>query len=298
MATSGLGPASARASARATGSLSIRTMPTSSPASFSRTISERRACRSMATYCFSTGPLFRDRDGLSTPSFPLGPVPAREDSTFLFDVVRAATATSSERLQGRYFRDPSARARQPLCHAITSRRARDCGTLGAWTCLRPTLIGFGTRRMVTRSARRDSKCGTSQTITARGDTDRHQRPRAAPHAIAGGSKLLSFCRPVGDDLENAGWRADQFVIALIVVVGTMSLLGAFVIYLARLGGNVYGQVTLAVLPAVPALIIGDRVRHSEWSKPQKLLIQALMIAIVFAVGVTVLRTPVTDPLGA
>ncbi len=58
MATSGFGPASAMARLKATGSLSMRMTPSSSPASFSRTINDRRRCRSMATYCRSKGLLF------------------------------------------------------------------------------------------------------------------------------------------------------------------------------------------------------------------------------------------------
>lgn len=92
------------------------------------------------------------------------------------------------------------------------------------------------------------------------------------------------------DRETGGWRQDQFIIALIVVIGTFSLLGAFVIHLARLGGNINGQAALAVLPAAPALIVNDRVRHSEWSRPQKLLIQGLMVAAVGAIFLVVLRT--------
>src|SRR2546422_7038405 len=81
MATSGSGPASANAKLSATGSLSICTTPSSSPSSFWRTISDRRACRSMATYCRSTGLLLvRERVGFAANSFVwLKPFPKGED---------------------------------------------------------------------------------------------------------------------------------------------------------------------------------------------------------------------------
>src|SRR2546427_1794757 len=83
MATSGLGPASARAAARFRGSLSMRVTPTSSPAWFSRTIIDRRAGRSTATYCRSTGPLLvRDRVGDPTSSVSLDRFRAGEDPPF------------------------------------------------------------------------------------------------------------------------------------------------------------------------------------------------------------------------
>src|SRR5437763_15981915 len=85
MATSGLGPASAMAMLNATGSLSMRCTPSSSPASFSRTINDRFRCRSMATYCRSTGPLLARDLGLLTPSFVLGRSLAGEDPTFFVD---------------------------------------------------------------------------------------------------------------------------------------------------------------------------------------------------------------------
>src|SRR4029453_5086856 len=68
--TSVPGPAFATSSANATGSLSIRTMSTVSPASVRRTITDRRRCRSIPTYCRSTGaslPHTRNRFG-ETPS--------------------------------------------------------------------------------------------------------------------------------------------------------------------------------------------------------------------------------------
>jgi hypothetical protein len=68
-----------RTAARVTGSLSMRTRPSSSPASFWRRISDRRRCRSMATYCRCTGPLLRERVGLVTSSLVLDRLPAGED---------------------------------------------------------------------------------------------------------------------------------------------------------------------------------------------------------------------------
>ena len=59
--------------ANATGSLSILDTPTTSPASFIRTITDRRRCRSIPTYCCSRSTrvsFFRFRDGVETPSVP------------------------------------------------------------------------------------------------------------------------------------------------------------------------------------------------------------------------------------
>src|SRR5580704_17380333 len=93
MATSGFGPASATANDNATGSLSMRTTETSSPLSFWRTIIDRRLCKSMATYCRSTGPPLRtERIGLvATNLLPLEPFPEGEDPP---TERRAATTTS------------------------------------------------------------------------------------------------------------------------------------------------------------------------------------------------------------
>ncbi len=123
MATSGSGPASATARARAIGSLSMRTTPTSRPSSSSRTINDRSRCRSMATYCRSTGPLFgtgcvwrprvfrsdrcsRERTQPPSPAYPLPRRPPRG------------------RLGPSVGADPSARARHALCHRITCALSR------------------------------------------------------------------------------------------------------------------------------------------------------------------------------
>src|SRR5581483_11475069 len=74
--TSGSGPAAATASASAMALLSIRTLPKTSPAAFFRTITDRRRCRSIPTYCRSTGASFLRREGVAFvgPSvFTLGP---------------------------------------------------------------------------------------------------------------------------------------------------------------------------------------------------------------------------------
>ena len=84
MATSGFGPASAMATLNATGSLSMRTTPSSSPASFSRTINDRRRCRSMATYCRSKGPLLVvERVGFVASSVELDRTSAGGDPALL-----------------------------------------------------------------------------------------------------------------------------------------------------------------------------------------------------------------------
>ncbi len=107
---------------QANGSLSIWVTPTSSPASSSRTINDRCACRSTATYCRSTSPLLaRGLDGLPTSSLLLDRPRAGEDDFF--------DTTSHTRLQQpaatrNRSSSPSARARQPLCHAITYRMGR------------------------------------------------------------------------------------------------------------------------------------------------------------------------------
>src|SRR6516165_1313868 len=80
MATSGASPASRIASARANGSLSMRSTPTFSPASFSVTTTDRFKCRSMATYCRSTVLLLaRERVGFVATSFGLEPARAGEE---------------------------------------------------------------------------------------------------------------------------------------------------------------------------------------------------------------------------
>src|SRR5581483_10642933 len=74
--TSGSGPAAATALARAIGLLSIRTLSSTSPAAFFRTITDRRRCRSIPTYSRSTGASFLRREGVAFvgPSvFALGP---------------------------------------------------------------------------------------------------------------------------------------------------------------------------------------------------------------------------------
>src|SRR5438045_1713155 len=84
MATSGLGPASANASASAMGLLSMRSTPSSSPAWLSRTTNDRCRCRSTDAYCPFTGPLLaRDRSGLETSSVSLERLRAGEGRLFL-----------------------------------------------------------------------------------------------------------------------------------------------------------------------------------------------------------------------
>src|ERR1700722_12352228 len=101
MATSGAPPASRIASASVSGSLSIRVTPTFSPASFSRTTTDRFKCRSMATYCRSTVLLLaRERVGLVGPSFGLEPPRAGEEPPTLAgdafaDAVRRCDPTRS-----------------------------------------------------------------------------------------------------------------------------------------------------------------------------------------------------------
>ena len=95
--TSGCSPALASSAAKATGSLSMRTVSSVWPASLRRTITLRRRCRSMPTYCCccSTGASFcRLRVGLGTPSVLCTPGPGRrEDSRGLFDLGWAVAAT-------------------------------------------------------------------------------------------------------------------------------------------------------------------------------------------------------------
>src|SRR3954447_24591369 len=84
MATSGFGPASARAAAKFIGLLSMRSTPTSVPAWSSRTTNDRARCRSTAAYCRFTGPLLvRSRLGLLTSSVPLERLRAGEDRPFV-----------------------------------------------------------------------------------------------------------------------------------------------------------------------------------------------------------------------
>ena len=101
MATSGLGPASARAWARAMGLLSMRSTPTSLPRWSSRTTSDRCRCRSTETYCRFTGPLLaRDRFGLATSSVSLERFRAGEDHFLLVamrDLRRLAAAGAARR---------------------------------------------------------------------------------------------------------------------------------------------------------------------------------------------------------
>src|SRR5437763_7231378 len=101
MATSGFGPASARASARAMGLLSMRSTPTSLPRWSSRTTSDRCRCRSTETYCRFIGPLLaRDRFGLATSSVSLERFRAGEDLSFLVamrDLQRLAAAGAARR---------------------------------------------------------------------------------------------------------------------------------------------------------------------------------------------------------
>src|SRR5664280_2398879 len=88
MITSGCSPALASSVASATESLSIRTVSRVSPALLRRTITLRRRCRSMPTYCCScsTGVSFcRFRFGLVTPSVLRTPGSGRrEDSRWVF----------------------------------------------------------------------------------------------------------------------------------------------------------------------------------------------------------------------
>src|SRR3954470_9655408 len=96
----------------------MRTTANSSPAAFSRTIIERRPCRSTGTYCRSTAPLLaRARTGLPTTSLLLERPRAGEGLlNSLATTSPPTTADAHSRPPG-----PAARARQPLCHAITYR---------------------------------------------------------------------------------------------------------------------------------------------------------------------------------
>src|ERR1022692_3721300 len=95
--TSGCSPALANSVARVTGSLSIRTVSRVSPDSVRRTMTLRRRCRSMPTYCCScsTGVSFcRFRFGLVTPSVLRTPGSGRqEDSRWAFGLDRLDLAT-------------------------------------------------------------------------------------------------------------------------------------------------------------------------------------------------------------
>src|SRR5271163_3735087 len=97
MITSGCSPALANSVASATGSLSIRTFSRVSPDSVRRTMTLRRRCRSMPTYCCScsTGVSFcRFRVGFATPSVLRTPGPGRrEDSRWAFGFDRLELAT-------------------------------------------------------------------------------------------------------------------------------------------------------------------------------------------------------------
>src|SRR6266567_3119018 len=118
MATSGLGPASVRASANAMGLLSMRSTASSVPASSSRTINDRARCRSTAAYCRFTGPLLvRSRVGLATSSVSLERFRAGEDRPFV--LVAAIASLRQLAAAGALSPSPSARARRSLCHAIT-----------------------------------------------------------------------------------------------------------------------------------------------------------------------------------
>src|SRR5260370_10085494 len=83
MATSGFGPASAKAAASPIGRFSMRSTASCLPAWFSRTINDRCRCRSTAAYCRFTGPLLvRDRLGVATSSVSLDRLRAGEDRPF------------------------------------------------------------------------------------------------------------------------------------------------------------------------------------------------------------------------
>ena len=71
----------------------------SSPASFSPTINERRRCRSMATYCRSKGLLLRERVGFVATSVTLDRSSAGGDPAFIDRVGRTTYWASSERLR-------------------------------------------------------------------------------------------------------------------------------------------------------------------------------------------------------
>src|SRR5665647_889089 len=95
--TSGWSPALATSAAKAAVSLSMRTVLRVSPASVRRTITLRRRCRSIPTYCFccSTGVSFcRFRLGFATPSVlrTLGSG-RREDSRGAFSFDRVGLGT-------------------------------------------------------------------------------------------------------------------------------------------------------------------------------------------------------------
>ena len=59
MTTSGCSPALATSAAKAIGSLSILTVETNSPCSSRCTITDRRRCKSIPTYCRSIGVFLR-----------------------------------------------------------------------------------------------------------------------------------------------------------------------------------------------------------------------------------------------
>src|SRR4029453_4226164 len=73
--TSGSGPALASSSDSATGSLSTRTVWSASPSPVMRTITERRRCRSIPTYCSPMGPPSSWLGGTARVSSPRVPSP-------------------------------------------------------------------------------------------------------------------------------------------------------------------------------------------------------------------------------
>src|SRR5438094_2768362 len=119
MATSGSGPASASAMAKATGSLSICTLPSTSPSAFMRTITDRRRCRSMPTYCLCTTGPPRLEVRLVLPPRVLARSGVPESGRTLF--LLAATATLAIATPNSITADGGRAAPRQPSHGITSR---------------------------------------------------------------------------------------------------------------------------------------------------------------------------------
>ncbi len=123
-ATSGSWPALAIASASWSGSLTTRTVSSTSPSSLILTITERRRCRSIPTYCrwCSTGVSFRFRVGLETPSVPctFGSRRREELRRFAGDSADRATTTDPVLFGGRapHNGDRSRRSGAALLHQL------------------------------------------------------------------------------------------------------------------------------------------------------------------------------------
>ena len=96
------------------------------------------------------------------------------------------------------------------------------------------------------------------------------------------------------DQATAGWRRDQFLLVLVAVIVGAPLLGVLLLITGQ-GMNVNARALYAAAPWVPAVLINERVRRSEWTRVQRIVVRLVLVVGGLAIAAAVLSQPATLP---